>query len=298
MKINRLYKMTIIVRSTTVIGMLFLIIGCTRDSTSKRNDNVNQLDKASIYSDIMHIESENENIDEAVNKLAEEGTPLIQNPFDELNESLQNGETVYFEHFSIVPQVYTAEIEERKLGSQGGHVGLVSIDYPLFASELIDEVDINELIYNARNREYFRLLNLFEERDFSGTFSIRQTYRIEYISNEIVSIYFFGDSGSLGTIPSRFSHAIIVNLRTLELLTYADFTTFEEIKEAINVGNFRLIGENNGFDVMRMVQRTLALESYHHFYLSYLSELCIDIDISYRSYRSGPIAVCMILHWR
>ena len=237
-------------------------------------------------------EDASEEIDLSTTDAIENKASIIENPFDDLNESLQNGETVYFESFSIVPQIYTAEIEQRVPGSQGDHVGSVSIEYPMFVSSKVDMTTINEHIYNGMNMEYYRLLNLYEERDFPGAFSIWQFYRIEYKSDEMISILFSGGGSNPGGRTRGHSNSVIINLQTAELLTYSDFMSLEEIEEAIETENFRQLGDNVVRDAMEMVLGTLKLGYPHYFRLNHLNELCIDIDLRFRIYRL-PVMVCV-----
>lgn len=221
-----------------LVFLFFIILtlnGCTFTNTECDNKQAIMLENERLEIGIELLQYQNENLISMIanrNDAADANTVAVK-------EMLITAEITNYENLQIRRMVL---IEE------SGIVTHSIIQYPeIWAARGIDNQDlienINNIVREIALSKYQSLLDSFDDLIMYSTemnaFSFQQSYRIELINSEIISISFHGIHFISGH-PNPFKFAITIDLQTGLMLELADFITIQEIESKIFTGYFNL----------------------------------------------------------
>ena len=218
--------------------------------------------------------------DEQLTVLAIDETPGVYvDILSDFEEQMINGEmSNYGDHF-IRRQIFMAD---------GEWINYVIIQYPHIMARENDDVElienINGIISEIARNHFLKQIDLQNERMLER-FSFQQSYRIEYLTENIISISFHGDYGGRDGIAviGFFKYATTIDLQTGEILTLPDFTLNSSIENMILAGEYRLVDsvltEHDIGLFLNQIERHLLEENHSKFYLTDNNEICVIIDL-------------------
>ena len=246
------------------ISLLLIVIGCSNDSLFENED--------------ILYEQESKTIAEEVNYEyeVERGNIEIQH---------WDGERIVYGDFWSIRQIFIAQ-------EYGIHQFM--IQYPLIG---MTDFDNSELFED--NSELFRNINLIIREsttkiptglDWEGVINGNSAinlvflvnYRIEYFTNDVLSITFhlYRSSPAWASSTSE-EFGLTIDLQTGEVLSLADVIDFEHIESMFDRGEYRLIGNDptEGMTNLFLTFTNVLDEgTTDRFYLTKGGEVCVIIN--------------------
>jgi len=218
--------------------------------------------------------------------LQHENKGLIANRNDTVEaerpeERLIIGEITQYKNQQVRRMIWIAESE---------NVDHSIIQYPeIWRSWESENPDLIESINNtirevsiSRYRELIDTLEMEAILDIElNQLVFQQSYRIESINDDIISISFHGAHFMNGH-PNFFKTALTIDLQTGEILSLADFITIQAFENSISIGEFELRDTILSISDIAVILSHMSLseeENIDGFYITNDENICVIISL-------------------